>query len=380
MAKKLSGLGHDVRVLAATEPGESELWNEATEHGFRIYRVKMPRGHTLPAHERQSGLRKLLWHVQDHFDPRNRWILRRVLKDMRPDHVKIHVLTGLGYNMLKELGARKLPVTYVLHDLGLACMKTTMFNNGHACVGQCGRCKGSSRVKNGFLARIRDLGFISPSIANMAKVAQFLPAVARARMQIIHNMPDELPPLPAYKPDPKGKVRILYAGRLHVTKGIDVMLKALAPLAGHYDFDVLVLGRGDAEASLMRDFGTAPWVTFGGFVTTDDVLNRITASDMLCVPSVWPENYSRSVIQALCLGTPVIGSDIGGIPEQVEHEVTGLLLPPGDVEAWRAAFERLLKDPAFLKRLRVNATRKAPEYQAGDILEKYIKFMQREAA
>jgi glycosyltransferase involved in cell wall biosynthesis len=69
------------------------------------------------------------------------------------------------------------------------------------------------------------------------------------------------------------------------------------------------------------------------------------------MPSVWPENYSRSILQSLVLGTPVIGSNTGGIPEQVTDGATGLLVTPGDVDAWTTAFA-----DAFSDRVRLTQT------------------------
>jgi glycogen(starch) synthase len=95
-------------------------------------------------------------------------------------------------------------------------------------------------------------------------------------------------------------------------------------------------------------------------------------TELLCMPSVWPENYSRSVLQSLCLGTPVIGSNTGGIPEQVEHGVTGLLVAPGDVEAWTAAFADAFGDPVRLTQTwRTNALAFGAGFSSDAIAETY---------
>ena len=66
----------------------------------------------------------------------------------------------------------------------------------------------------------------------------------------------------------------------------------------------------------------------------------------MVVPSEWYENNPRSVIEAFALGKPVIGARIGGIPELVRHQDTGLLFEPGDVQDLRTQIDALLSRPA----------------------------------
>ena len=69
---------------------------------------------------------------------------------------------------------------------------------------------------------------------------------------------------------------------------------------------------------------------------------------MLAFPSIATETFGRVSVEAQATGVPVLGSDIGGIPETLEAGVTGLLLPPGDVAAWREAILKLC-DPTLRK-------------------------------
>ncbi len=320
-------------------------------------------------------MQRPLWHLQDNFDPRNRAILGKVLDEIQPDHVQIHVLSGIGFNALQELGERKLQVSYVLHDLGLACVKTTMFRDGHGCERLCGSCRILSTLKNRMVEAVPNIRFVSPSKSNLATISRFLPAVAAAKSRVIRNLPGEARELPKYRRRNSKTVRILYAGRLHPTKGVDVMLEALRPLAPNYDFHVTVLGRNDDGGRLERTHSGLPWVTFEGFVAMDTVLSKMSQSDLVAVPSLWRENYSRTVIDALSLGTPVMGSDIGGIPEQIEDGETGRLVPPGDIAAWREAFREVLEHPELLQQWRINTRHRVTRPSFEQTLHEYETFM-----
>jgi glycosyltransferase involved in cell wall biosynthesis len=375
IARTFAARHHDVSVMTLAEPDEAEVWNEVTAHGFRLYRVRTPRAHTLFGHGKSAPLQRPFWHLQDNLDPRNRAVLARVLDDVQPDHVQIHVLSGIGFNALQELGERKLAVSYVLHDLGLACVKTTMFREGHGCERQCGSCRLLSTLKNRMVEAVPNIRFVSPSKANLATVSRFLPAVAAAKSRVIRNLPSETAPLVPRRRQNSKAVDILYAGRLHPTKGVDIMLEALQPLAPNYDFHVTVLGRSDDGGRLERTYGGLPWVTFKGFVEMDSVLAWMVRSDLVAVPSLWRENYSRTVIDALSLGTPVFGSDIGGIPEQVEDGFTGRLVAPGDVAAWREAFREVLERPELLTEWRINAKSRVGWPSFEETLAEYETFM-----
>src|SRR5262249_33193253 len=69
------------------------------------------------------------------------------------------------------------------------------------------------------------------------------------------------------------------------------------------------------------------------------------------VPSVWPEPMGLVAVEAMLLGCPVIASDVGGLSDVVDHERTGLLIPPGDPGMLAATLDRLLDEPALRQRL-----------------------------
>ena len=151
------------------------------------------------------------------------------------------------------------------------------------------------------------------------------------------------------------RLRLLYVGRLHTSKGVQILLEALDGLGPQPGFTLDVLGSGPDEAEWRAQYGDRPWLRFAGHVSLQTVADRMENSDLLLVPSIWNENSPGVIIQALLQGLPVMGSDKGGIPELVQHGENGLLVPAGDVAAWRAAVAGLVANPEQLAPLRANA-------------------------
>ena len=97
------------------------------------------------------------------------------------------------------------------------------------------------------------------------------------------------------------------------------------------------------------DLGLGGRVHFLG--NRDDIPEILAALDVLVHCPTAPEPFGRAVAEAMAVGKPVVAARAGGLPELVEHEVTGLLVPPGDVTACATAVTRLLSDPALRARL-----------------------------
>lgn len=124
----------------------------------------------------------------------------------------------------------------------------------------------------------------------------------------------------------------LYLGRISYEKGIKTLINVFK-IKPH--LHLKVVGTGIAEDELkqyVRELGLSN-VEFLGFVSGEKLLNIVSAAYFTMVPSEWYENNPLSVIESLALGTPVIGSDIGGIPELIVEGKNGFLHKPKDTEA-----------------------------------------------
>jgi len=144
-------------------------------------------------------------------------------------------------------------------------------------------------------------------------------------------------------------------GRLERHKGFEHLLEAAHLLSRHHRRVGLVLaGAGSLEAELRaradRMTGTDLQVIFTGHLDDPDTV--LPAFDVLVLPSTTGyETFGQVLIEAMAFHVPVIGSQIGGIPEIIRHEQNGLLCEPGAAGALEAALTRLVSDPDLRRSL-----------------------------
>jgi len=146
---------------------------------------------------------------------------------------------------------------------------------------------------------------------------------------------------------------LLIVARLHPEKGHTYLFKALSDIRRRVNKPVrlLVAGTGPFDSDYRQQVeanGCEDIVSFLGF--RKDSADLMAAADLVVLPSV-AEAFGLALTEALYIGTPVVATRVGGIPEIVDDGVDGVLVPPGDSAALADAIADLLNDPARLKKM-----------------------------
>jgi glycosyltransferase involved in cell wall biosynthesis len=136
----------------------------------------------------------------------------------------------------------------------------------------------------------------------------------------------------------------LVAGRLSPEKGVDIAIRAIGRLPGAR-LDVAGTGAEEDRLRRLADSVAPGRVRFLGLVPKSGVHDLMLGASVVAVPSRWYENQPMVVLEALARGVPVVGSNLGGLPELVQPGLTGELVPPGDPGALAAALEPFLSTP-----------------------------------
>jgi glycosyltransferase involved in cell wall biosynthesis len=152
-----------------------------------------------------------------------------------------------------------------------------------------------------------------------------------------------------------GTFRVGVVGRLVPVKGHAHLLQAFAIVRRSLSARLFVFGEGPLESELRRCSETAGMdveVRFMGF--RRNVRAYLNSLDVLVIPSLH-EGLPYTLLEAMYSKVPVVASNVGGLAEVIEHNVTGILVPPADPAALAAAIERLCREP----RLRDTLTERA---------------------
>lgn len=152
-------------------------------------------------------------------------------------------------------------------------------------------------------------------------------------------------------------VRIVALGRIDPIKGFDIVIRAILSIpAARLSLDIYSVSQGAEGISRLETLkvlaGDDKRITFRSAVANAQVVSLLRGYDLLAVPSRLLETGPLVVLEAFAAGVPVIGSNLGGIAELVQHGVNGLLVEAGSVTAWSETLERIAHDVILLSRLR----------------------------
>jgi glycosyltransferase involved in cell wall biosynthesis len=271
-----------------------------------------------------------------------------------------HYLTPAS--IIPEIKRRNIPIIWTLHDYVILCPNTTFISNEKICQKckkhkyyQCilNKCKKQS-AQASFVAALESYAnkfsnpykhvdyFLCPSEFIKNKFESF--GFEKGKLKQVYNLFDVDSVSGQLDESSQTNIKpyIVYVGNILRVKGIFTLVKAMIGL----DLELRVIGSGEHFDELEELVETAQIrnVKLMGKMAKEDVFRSVKSASFVVVPSEWYENLPYSLIEALLLEKPVLGADIGGIPELVINDVTGLLFQPGDTADLRLKIQMMMSD------------------------------------
>jgi GT2 family glycosyltransferase/glycosyltransferase involved in cell wall biosynthesis len=335
-----------------------------------------------------------------------------VIDEFQPHVAHVHHLTCLSTEIPRLLAARGVPVMLTLHDYWLLCHRGQLLDTEfRLCAGPepsgCRFCLGAAAapVPSTFVPALRAIDrslpraitakahsvaarlsgamsggqedpvarqrlehmrsvcghvtrFLAPSRSVRDRFITF--GIAQKRIELSPYGIDRTRFTPRLAPPVRTPLSVGFLGTLMVSKAPHILLEAFKRLpSGMATVDLMGAPadyHGDASyRRVLEPLLSLPGVRVLGPQAHGRVPDALAALDVLVMPSIWPETSGIVIREAFLTGLPVVASNIGGIPEQLEHERNGLLFEPGDVEGLTQALRRLVEEPGLLDRLRTGA-------------------------
>jgi len=304
--------------------------------------------------------------------PFNKAIYKDVISEFennRPDVAHVHnvfpLISPSVYSALHDLN---IPIVQTLHNYRFLCPNGQFFINGNICKA-CqtsgfisavkNKCVRNNRVVSALYASAISRSWKSGVVPNY--IDKFIALNKFVADQMLNNGVSEekisicgnfIYPVDTDIRDKKPYV--LYLGRLSPEKGISTLLRAIASMSSVV---LKIAGSGPEENALKLEAKKlcGPQVEFVGHVSGDDKLKLVAEATCMVVPSEWYENFPISILESLSLGTPVIASRIGGLPDMIMNDETGYLFTAGDHLELSNCIRKILSNEPKLIEMSKNA-------------------------
>lgn len=310
-----------------------------------------------------SPLKKLTYSLRTIYSLEARKKIRKVLEDFKPE---VCHLNNFNYQLTpsiileirkwEEQSGNRCKIIYTAHDYQLVCPNHMCNNpatrkNCEKCLGgkfiNClkGKCIHSSTVKS-------SIGMMEAYFWKIKKVYKQIDTIIccsyfmkkkldsnpifSSRTVAIHNFIGKVEKKECVKEN-----YVLYFGRYSEEKGIDTLIEVCNELP---DIRFVFAGTGPLENRLT---GIAN-IENVGFKTGEDLKDLICKAKFSVYPSEWYENCPFSIMESLMYGTPVVGANIGGIPELISDNKNGKLFISGDKKSLKDVIQSLWNDEKTL--------------------------------
>jgi len=302
--------------------------------------------------------------------------IRALISAAKPQIAHIHQIHhNISPSILPVFKENGIPVIHTLFNYDLICPNYTLFFDGRVCQD----CADGIYLRAA-LRRCHKGLFAASALASLKSYFQKVTKIYEKNIDffitpsrflekiLIRNGFEEkkfvcIRPFvdaAGYKPSYKDEGYFAYIGRLVEGKGLHTLLEAMRKLKG---VKLYLAGDGYLKETLQRDVKKYDLnnVKFLGFQRAGELKNILSGAMFTVLPSEAYETFGMALIESFAAGKPVIGSDLGPIPEIIDNGANGLLFRPGDVDSLGENIRRLIDRPQLRRDMGANARKKAED-------------------
>jgi len=273
--------------------------------------------------------------------------LDNLAKELKPDVVHWHNTKGFIGCPIAVKGSVNL---YTAHDFYSICPRSNLLRPGTKVCEKprfCQLCLLRWK-KPPQLWRVggRRVFRLPPDLTTLAPSDYLAGRLAEEGIRVNHTLRNFVPDKRRLIASRKERTTILFLGVLEVLKGPHILLEAFANTRDKQGFDLRIIGEGSLKKELVKrvaKLGLDDRVKLPGFVPLADLSSTLKETAFLVIPTVAYENSPLAAMEAFSMGIPVIGSDLGGLPEILDSESGSKVFQASSAESLGACL-RLLWD------------------------------------
>lgn len=364
MAQSMSRMGHEVIVIT-TSPDDNQ---HIIDEDVTIYQINSTKLYPTYKQTDVSGIKKPLWHLFDLWNNKTLKRVKEILIEENVDIVHINNFKGLSLACFKAVKELKIPVVYESHDFSLICPRANLIRGNNTL------CEKRNIVCNEYVYFQRKL--LNDNVDLLISPSQFMIDKFKEN-KFFNNTPCVKIPLGVeYSANKTAKnydtIDITYIGTLGKHKGVDILINAFKTIECE-NIRLHIIGKGYDENEFKELAGNDDRITFHGFVENSEIMKFYELTNILVIPSICYDNSPLVIYESFSTGTPVIGSNIGGIPELIQDEFNGLLFDAGNSESLRKKLVKVIKDIELLKKFENNAFNSLPSDSMNLMINQMIK-------
>ncbi len=323
------------------------------------------------------------------YNKENEKVMDKALDDFKPDVVHLNNFQRqLSASIIKPCVKRHIPIVFTAHDVQAICPAITMLDNeGNVCEkclnGKYMNCVKKSCVKGSKLKSVlgafennyyRNHKVYSEKINMIITPSDFLKkmfvkdGIKTENVTVLHNFVD----LNDYNVKVENNGYALYFGRLSKEKGIMNLILAFAKTENGL---LYIAGDGPEKDNIVKfieENNLSDRVKLLGFLNKEQMTDAIRKCKFVVVPSICNENCPYSIIEAMVMSKPVIGSAVGGIPELILNGKTGIIYDANNIDDLANALNTLFNNDKLVNEYSNNAKEQAQHYSKDEYYEKLM--------
>lgn len=338
LAEQLYKNGNQVDILCTSDKTKNEVINGVNIHRIKINNIYNPI-EISNNYEKLNKLKIKLYQLIDKYNIFNYRLFYKELKKIKPDVIHINNIYGISSVIWSVAHKLRIPMVQTLRDYSLMSLE----NNNKKII---------KKFIYSFASKNIDL-VTAPSQYTLNQFTQN-GYFGNARKSVVYNAIDfsntsikEILEIKKKNLISKEKIKFVFLGRLEKEKGIEFLINTFNEIQEE-NIELIIAGKGIYEEEIKSISKNNKRINYIGFINEEQIDILLKESDVLIIPSLWPEPFGRVIIEAYKYSMPVIGTISGGIPEIIRNNVTGKLITPNNKEELKEAIKYFLNKENIL--------------------------------